>query len=168
MEHSFEIGVKKVTPLVHRLIEGQRENPQYAIEAFKTDDERVHISHALISSLGAAFLGEDEAKLTHRMALAAPTTELDPAQNADKLLLDGCNAPDEETKQVQCLLLKSYFDALAALTMAGVADFGSVIALTKALQCAFEAYNRFLIAERDGTTAASAVKPTYEAPEARQ
>lgn len=170
MEHSFrfETGVEKVTPLVHSLIEGQRADPSYAIAAFKTDDERAHITHALIVSFGITFLGEETAKLAHRMSLAAPATELDPAKNADRLLLEGCNAPDAEAKQVQCLLLKSYFEALATLTMIGVADLESVMALTKALQCAFEAYNRFLIAERDGTTAASAVKPTHDAPEARQ
>lgn len=164
----FETGVEKVTPPVRKLIEHQRAEPSYAINAFKTDDERVHISHALIVFFGTVFLGEETAKLAHKMSLAAPAVELDPAEDADRLLLDGCNAPDAETKQVQCLLLKSYFDALAALTMAGVADFESVIALTKALRCAFEAYNRFLIAERDGTTAAFAVKPTHDAPEARQ
>lgn len=168
MEPSFEIGVDKVTPLVHSLIERQRAEPQYAINAFKTDDERVHISHALIVFFGSAFLGEETAKLAHKMSLAAPAVGLDPDENADRLLLEGCNAPDAETKQAQCLVLKSYFEALAALMMVGVADFGSIIALTKALQCAFEAYNRFLIAERDGTTAAFAVKPTHDAPEARQ
>ena len=168
MEFSLETGIKKVTPLVHKQIEHQRADPSYAIAAFNTDDERVHISRALIVSFGTAFLGEETSKLAHRMSLAAPAVELDPAENADRLLLEGCNAPDEETKQVQCLLLKSYFEALATLTMAGVADVGSVIGLTKAWQCACEAYNRFLIAERDGTTAASAVKPTHDAPEARQ